>query len=150
MKEPAVTNSTCLIGLERIGRLDILHRLFEPVMVPPKVQEEFGKAIDWLAVIAPKNTVLVQVLSTIVDEGEAEAIALAKELNCLLILDDRKARRWAKFFGLRIIGTAGLLVRAKRQGIVEEVKPILEALKQSNFRLHPSLEREVLQLAGEE
>ncbi|MCS7263525.1 MAG: DUF3368 domain-containing protein [Armatimonadetes bacterium] len=150
MKEPAVTNSTCLIGLERIGRLDILHQLFETVMIPPKVQEEFGKAVNWLVVIAPKNTVLVQVLSTIVDEGEAEAIALAKEQNCLLVLDDRKARHWAKSFGLRIIGTAGLLVRAKRQGIVEEVKPILENLKQSNFRLHPSLEREVLRLAGEE
>lgn len=102
MKEPVVANSTCLIGLERIGRLDILCELFEPIMIPPKVQ------------------------------------------------DDRKARRWAKSLGLRVIGTAGLLVRAKRQGVLSEVKPILEALKRSNFRLHPSLEKEVLRLAGEE
>ena len=45
MKEPAVANSTCLIGLERIGRLDLLQELFEPVFIPPKVQEEFGVAI---------------------------------------------------------------------------------------------------------
>ncbi|MFN3420665.1 MAG: DUF3368 domain-containing protein [Armatimonadota bacterium] len=150
MKEPVVANSTCLIGLERIDRLDILCELFEPIMIPPKVQEEFGKAFDWLVVIKPRNTALVKVLSNIVDEGESEAIALASEQGCLLILDDRKARRWAKSLGLKVIGTAGLLVRAKRQGVLNEVKSILEALKQSNFHLHPSLEKEVLRLAGEE
>ncbi len=150
MKEPVVTNSTCLIGLDRIGCLDILRELFEPIMIPPKVQEEFGKALNWLTVVAPRNMELVKVLSTLVDEGEAEAIVLASEKDCLLILDDRKARRWAKSLGLRIIGTAGLLVRAKRQGVLREVKPVLEALKRSNFYLHPSLEKEVLRLAGEE
>lgn len=149
MKEPVVTNSTCLIGLERIGRLNVLRELFEPVMVPPKVQEEFGKSVDWLQVLPPKKADLVQVLSAIVDEGEAEAIVLAIEQNCLLILDDRKARRWAKSLGVRIIGTAGLLVRAKQEGILEEIKPVLEDLKRCNFYLHPDLEKEVLRLAGE-
>ena len=150
MKEPAVTNSTCLIVLDRIGRLDILRGLFEPVMIPPKVQEEFGKVVHWLTVVAPRNTALIKVLSTVVDDGEAEAIALASEQDCLLILDDRKARRWAKSLGLRVIGTAGLLVLAKGQGVLNEVKPVLESMKRSNFYLHPSLEKEVLRLAGEE
>lgn len=149
MKEPAVTDSACLIILDRIGRLDILRELFEPVMIPPGVREEFGKALDWLTVVAPMNTALIRVLSAIVDEGEAEAIALASEQDCLLILDDRKARRWAKSLGLRMIGTAGLLVRAKQQGVLSEVKPVLEAMKRSNFYMHPDLEKEVLRLAGE-
>lgn len=150
MKEPVVSNSTCLIGLERISCLDLLRELFEPVIVPPKVQEEFGRALEWLTVMMPQNTELVKLLSTLVDEGEAEAIALAKEQNCLLILDDRKARRWAKTLGVRIIGTAGLLVKAKQRGIIAKVKPLLEASKRSNFYLHPELEKEVLNLAGEE
>ncbi len=106
-------------------------------MIPPRVQEEFGKSFNWLTVIKPRNTALVKVLSTIMDEGESEAIALASERDCLLILDDRKVGRWAKALGLRVIGTAGLLVRAKRQGVLNEVKPILEAPKAGQFLLAP-------------
>ncbi len=149
MKEPAVANSTCLIGLERIGRLEILHALFEPLFVPPKVWEEFGSALDWLTVQAPANIELVNILRSIVDDGEAEAIALAKEKGWLLILDDRKARTWAKRLSVRVIGTAGVLLRAKRYGLIPKVKPILEALRATGFRLSKTLEEEVLRLAQE-
>lgn len=149
MKEPAVANSTCLIGLERIGQLEILRALFEPLLVPPKVQEEFGTTLDWLTVQAPTSRELVNILRSIVDDGEAEAIALAKEKGWLLILDDRKARKWAKRLSVRVIGTAGILLRAKRCGLIPKVKPILEALKAVGFRLSEALEREVLRLAQE-
>lgn len=128
MKEPAVTNSICLIGLERIGQLDLLPGLFEPVFVPPKVQEEFGVPLAWLKIQALSNAALVSVLSALVDEGEAEAIALAKERDCLLILDDRKARRWARQLSVHLIGTAGVFVRTKRQGLVGAIRPLLESL----------------------
>jgi predicted nucleic acid-binding protein len=62
MKEPAIADSTCLIGLERIGQLPLLPALFEPLVVPPKVQEEFGVPLDWLQVQAPKDTVLIVAL----------------------------------------------------------------------------------------
>jgi len=137
VKEPAVANSTCLIGLERIGRLDLLQELFEPVFIPPKVQEEFSMAVEWIKVQAPSNQMLVNVLKLVVDEGEAEAIALALEKGWRLIADDRKARIWAKRLakrlGVKVIGTAGILVRAKRAGIVPSVKPLLEALRQTGF-----------------
>ncbi len=149
MKEPAVSNSTCLIILERIGQLNLLPALFEPVWVPPKVQEEFAIPLDWLRVEAPSNTALVAVLKALVDEGEAEAIALAREKEALLILDDRKARRWARQLGIRLVGTAGVLVRAKRQGIIKAVKPLLEAVQQKGFYLSPDLTAEILRLAGE-
>lgn len=149
MKEPAVANSTCLIGLERIGRLEILHALFEPLFVPPKVQEEFGSTLDWLTVQAPANIELVNILRSIVDDGEAEAIALAKEKGWLLILDDRKARTWAKRLNVQVIGTAGVLLRAKRYGLIPKVKSILEALRATGFRLSETLEEEVLRLAQE-
>ena len=149
MKEPAVADSTCLIGLERIGRLDVLQALFKPLVIPPKVQEEFGVAIEWIEVEPPSNRMLVDALKLMVDEGEAEAIALAMEKGWQLIVDDRKARAWAKRLGTRVIGTAGILVRAKQEGLIPAVKPLIEALQQANFSLSPELVAEVLRLAGE-
>jgi len=150
VKEPAVANSTCLIGLERIGGLDLLQELFEPLFIPPKVQEEFGVFVEWLKVQAPSNQMLVNVLKFVVDEGEAEAIALALGKGWRLISDDRKARIWAKRLGVKVIGTAGILVRAKRSGLVPSVKPLLEALKRTGFHLSSDLVVEVLRLVGEE
>ncbi|MCS3921300.1 DUF3368 domain-containing protein (plasmid) [Fervidibacter sacchari] len=150
MKEPAVADSTCLIGLERIGRLDLLKALFEPIIIPPKVQEEFGATLEWLKVQTPSNQMLVNVLKFVVDEGEAEAIALALEKGWRLIVDDRKARIWAKRLGIKVIGTAGILVRSKRAGLVSSIKPLLEALKQTGFHLSSDLVEEVLRLVGED
>nr|BAL57698.1 hypothetical conserved protein [uncultured Acetothermia bacterium]BAL59382.1 hypothetical conserved protein [Candidatus Acetothermum autotrophicum] len=149
MKEPVVTNSTCLISLERIGQLDLLPALFEPVFIPPKVQEEFGSMRAWLVEQAPQNAALVMALKQLVDVGEAEAIALAFEQKTTLVLDDRKARQVAKRLGVRIIGTVGILVRAKKQGILASIRPQLEALKNVGFRITPELEQEALRLANE-
>jgi predicted nucleic acid-binding protein len=149
MKEPVVTNSTCLISLERIGQLNLLPALFEPVMAPPKVQEEFGSSVAWLRVQGLQNAALAMALEQLVDAGEAEAIALALERKTTLVLDDRKARQVAKRLGIRIIGTVGILVRAKRQGILPAIRPHLEALKNAGFRLTPDLEEEARRLANE-
>lgn len=75
MSDPAVTNSTCLIGLERIQRLDILPRVFSPITIPPAVQTEVGITATWLTVVAVQNQAVVATLKTQVDDGEAEAIA---------------------------------------------------------------------------
>ena len=79
MKEPVVADSTCLISLERIGRLDILPVLFEPILIPPEVQSEFGASIPWITMETPVDQALVDALKMLVDDGEAEAIALAHE-----------------------------------------------------------------------
>jgi len=150
VKEPAVANSTPVIGLQRIGRLDILQELFATIYIPPKVQEEIGITIDWIKVQAPSNQILVDVLKIVVDEGEAEAIGLALEKGLRLIIDDRKARIYAKRLGVKVIGTAGILVRAKKVGIIPSVKSLLEALKQKGFYLSSELIAEVLRLVGEE
>lgn len=149
MKEPVVTNSTCPISLERIGQLELLPALFEPIMAPPRVQEEVGSSIAWLTVQDPQNTALVKVLSELIDDGEAEAIALALERKTTLVLDDRKARHVARRLGISIIGTVGILVRAKKQGILPAIRPHLEALKSAGFRVSPELEQEALRLANE-
>ena len=77
MKEVVVADSTCLIGLERVGRLDILPALYDSVMIPPEVEREFGGKVAWLKVENLTNSLLVAALQMVVDAGEAEAIALA-------------------------------------------------------------------------
>jgi predicted nucleic acid-binding protein len=85
------------------------------------------------------------------DEGEAEAIALAMELgDVLLILDDKKARRVAQQIGLKVIGTVGMLLRAQRDGVIAEIKPLLTALVQADFRISDPIIQEALRLSGEQ
>jgi len=98
VKEPVVSDSTCLIGLERIGEVNILPQLFDPIMILPEVEREFGNKFSWLQIENLTSSVLVAALQLTVDAGEAEAIALASEKSCLLISDDKQARSAAKLF----------------------------------------------------
>lgn len=150
MSDRAVTNSTCLIGLERIERLEILPQVFSPLFVPSAVQKEVGISEDWLTVRSVENEGVVATLKIQIDEGEAEAIALAMELgDVFLVLDDKNARRIALQMSLKVIGTVGVLLRAKQQGIIPEVKPILTALQQENFRISEAIVQKAIALAGE-
>lgn len=146
----AVTNSTCLIGLERIERLDILPQVFSTITIPTAVSAEVGLSADWLTVRPVQNLALVATLRTQVDEGEAEAIALAMELgDVFIILDDRKARQLALQLNLKVIGTVGMLLRAKGKGMITEIKPLLAALNQADFRISEPLIQNALRIAGE-
>ena len=78
MKEAVVSDSTCLIGLERIGELNILPALFDPIVIPPEVNREFGSAFSWLQTENLTSGVLAAALRMIVDAGEAEAYRLSQ------------------------------------------------------------------------
>lgn len=146
----AVTNSTCLIGLERIERLDILPQVFSTITIPTAVAAEVGIEADWLIVRTVQNLAVVATLKTQVDSGEAEAIATAMELgDVFVILDDRKARLLSLQLSLKVIGTVGMLLRAKRFGAITEIKPLLTALNQVDFRISQALIQKALQIAGE-
>lgn len=149
MKEAVVSDSTCLIGLERIGKLKILLALFDPIMIPPEVEREFGGNFSWLQIENLTSSSLVAALRLTVDAGEAEAIALASEKSCLLISDDKQARAAAKRLDVSVIGTIGVLVRAKQNGVVSAIKPILDDLERNNFFISRALREEALKLAGE-
>jgi predicted nucleic acid-binding protein len=149
LTEPVVVDSTCLIGLEKIGRLDLLPNLFQPVHAPPEVERESGFTPEWLQIEIPSNPTLISALKVMVDDGEAEAIALALERNCRIVLDDRKARDLAQRMGLKVIGTVGILVRAKRSGLLPWINPLLNELTEKGFHLSEDLKREALRMAGE-
>jgi uncharacterized protein len=149
VKEPVVSDSTCLIGLERIGQLNILPALFDPVMIPPELEREFGSKFSWLQTEKLTNSLLAAALRLVVDAGESEAIALASEKTCLLISDDKQARAVAKSLGVSVIGTIGVLVRAKQNGVITAIKPILDDLESNSFFISQALREEALKLVGE-
>jgi predicted nucleic acid-binding protein len=135
-----VADSSPLIGLARIGQLELLRKLATRVLMPPAVRDEItrhspeapGASIiqqaTWIEVEAPDH-LQVEPLAIPVDRGEAEAIALAqRHPDSTLLLDDARARRVAERLGIRRIGTVGLLRRAKMAGLIHMVKPHLEAL----------------------
>lgn len=97
-----------------------------------------------------KNKVYQNELEGIVDKGEASAIALAVETkDCIIIIDDLKARNLAKRIGLNLTGTLGIILKAKQKGKINSVKPILQKLRQTNFRLTKALEQDILNESGE-
>lgn len=149
MSRVIVSDSTCLIGLERIRQLDLLPALFDEIFVPPAVAAEFGTTFAWLKVKAPHDAAHVAALKLLVDDGEAEAIALAKELNCEVILDDLQARKLAAKQNVRCVGLLGLLLRAKDAGRLKEILPLIDALRAEKFYFSDALVAEALRLARE-
>ncbi len=149
MSENAVSDSACLIGLERIGRSEVLADSFDTVYIPPAVERELGYKLNWLIVQPVRNFAFVKTLRMQLGEGESEAMALAVELGELLVLDDKKARRIAQQIGIEIIGTVGVLLRAKARGVISEIKPVLNELNAVDFRISPKLYQQALFLAQE-
>lgn len=110
-----------------IGRLDLLHSLFGTVVIARAVVDP--KKAPWLTVRSVKRRNLVAASSADLDAGEAEAIALAADVKAdLILMDERRGRRYAARLGLRPLGLLGVLIKAKRDGVVTAVKPILDDL----------------------
>ncbi len=84
-----------------------------------------------------------------VDPGEASAIALAMETsNAILIIDDLKGRKLASKMALNFMGTLGLLVKAKEYGVISAVKPYIEKIQATDFRVSSSLVNLILEKTG--
>jgi len=151
MPKTIISDTSCLILLEKIGELDILNKLFGTIITTAEVAEEFGQPLpSWFELRQPTDKNYQFIIEASVDKGEASAIALAIELDdCLLIIDDLKGRKFAHQLGLTIIGTIGVIVDAKLSGIIPSVKSILAKIKATNFRITEQLELLILKKAGE-
>jgi predicted nucleic acid-binding protein len=149
-----VSNSSPLIALARIQRLDLLHAIFESVLIPPAVAREISPSIPvlpaWLRIQAASVLPPASLVRRRLGDGEWEALALAIELRAdWIILDDLPARRSAEVSGLNVIGTLGTLVAAKRAGLLKAIRPELDALVRTSFFLSPHLYDELLEAVGE-
>jgi len=152
MPKTIISDTSCIILLDKIGELKILNKLFRIIVTTQEVTEEFGHQLPfWFEIQQPKDKNYQSIIEASVDKGEASAIALAIELeDCYLIIDDdRKGRKFAHQLGLTIIGTIGVIVAAKLAGIIPSVRPILSKIRTTNFRITERLELLILKKAGE-
>jgi predicted nucleic acid-binding protein len=141
-----ISDSSPLISLAIIGKIDLLEKLFECVYVPHAVYEEviannkpYSNEIKQFLIGRVKctqNKVAVEMLLSDIGKGESEAIILAIEEKAdYLLVDDLKARKLAKLNGLVIIGTMGILLKAKKAGFISAVKPLIDELLDNNIRI---------------
>ncbi len=147
MKKVVISDTSCLIVLSKIGFLDVLQNLFGEVLISEEVSNEFGEALpDWIIVKKVESHQIEKILLLNVDEGEASAMALYLEQTeeALLVIDERKGRSVAKDLGIKIIGTIGIILKAKEKGIITNLSEIIERLEQTDFRLSPKLKQQLL------
>lgn len=151
MEKIIVSDTTCLIVLSKIGILDLLQTLFSTVTITPEIQKEYGQPLpNWIVVESAVNNHELAILRLMLDEGEASAIALCLEKShSLLIIDERKGRKIAKDLQIKTIGTLGILLEAKQQGHVTNLRPLIDALQQTDFRISKDLLNAILSQAGE-
>jgi uncharacterized protein len=158
-----VSNASPLIALVRIGQLDILRQLYSEIIIPEAVWHEVVvegadqpgaevvSSASWIVRRTVTNRALVHGLQQELDAGEAEAIALAVEMDdALLLMDERLGRDTARHFGIRYTGVVGVLIEAKHQGFVRAIQPHLDALRDfAGFRVSEALYQRILQDEGE-
>ena len=157
--DKVIVNSTPVIGLANIGKLDVLRQMYGTITIPqavfdeiksPSVQRQVNANRDWIVVEQINDASQKQMYRAKLHAGEVEVMILAQEKKAdLVILDDHAAKKTAKFLGLRVIGTLGILVLAKKRGYIKEVSPILDALKRDGFFVSDDLCDLVLKQADE-
>ena len=162
---PAVGNTSPILNLAIIGQLDLLRQQFGEVVIPPMVLQELRIDTElpgvesirlalqnrWLRVVELSNTDITRALRRDLDNGEAEAIALALQLKLTTILiDEHDGRAAAKAMGLIPVGVLGVLLRAKRAGTLNSVVTAMHALQdQAGFFINPDLFATLAREAGE-
>ena len=158
-----ISNASPIINLAWIGRLDLLSKLFGQLVIPKSVWDEIVvkgkeqtgsselKSADWIKTQEATNHELVHSLRQNLDAGDAEAIALALETKAdLLLMDERLGRETATYFNIPVVGVIGILIEAKRKGLLEEVKPSLDLLHSlAGFYIKPGLYERILREQGE-
>jgi predicted nucleic acid-binding protein len=153
MSQLFVTNSSPLIVFQRIGQFDLLHATLERLSVPPAVKQEvFGSdpPPEWIDIRTLAQPLASQIVAMRLGPGEREAIALALELRAaLLLIDDLPARRLAQSLNIPVMGSLGVLLRAKQEGHILAVRPLMEAMQNEEFRVSDRVFTRILSAAGE-
>src|SRR2546425_2173190 len=163
MPGPAiVSNTSPLLYLGRIGQLGLLPHLFSQVCVPEQVALELDagrlirsdtpdpRQLPWAKVVSVTAAMTVALPANILGLGERATIAYAvANGNMMVALDDRRARLLAQQLGVPVVGLVGILLKAKKAGVLPVVKPHLDVARTYGFRLHPATYAQAPHLAGE-
>ena len=151
MPKVVIFDTSTLIIFRKINNFDLLAKVYGELITTPEIAQEFGENLPkWIIIQAVKDKKYQEFLETQVDLGEASAIALAKELDdVLLLLDDLKARKLASRLNLKYTGALGIITKAKQLLIIEAVKPLINKLIATNFRISKKIIDEILKINNE-
>lgn len=151
MPKVVISDTAPLIIFQKLGELDILQKVYGQLITTPEIVDEYGDLIpEWIKVIPVTDTKYKNFLSTQLDIGEASAIALAAEMeDVLLIIDDLKARKLARRLNFDITGTLGVIHKAKQMAIIKKVRPLLDQLVLTDFRISKNIIQELLKINNE-
>ncbi len=149
-----VSDSTTIITLLNIKRIDILENIFEQVIIPSKVydevcvKEEIELNSSFFIKKKIKDKVLYKLLSRSLDAGESEAMTLATEMSLPLIIDEKKGRKIASNMGIRIMGFLGVLLLGHKKNFLsyDEAIEVYNAIKKADFRVSKRLEERFFDL----
>lgn len=160
MKGIIISDATPVIAFSRIGKLKLLQQIVDEIIIPEAVYKELTeykkadvksiKQCKWIKVGEVKSKKDVELLLPSLDRGEAEVIILAKDLKAdLVIIDELSARKVAMVMNLPLIGTVGLLMTAKKRGLINGVKPLLDEMIGKGIRYGERFCGKVLRAVGE-
>jgi len=151
MHKTIISDTSCFIILSKINELDLLKKVYGQIFTTPDIVEEFDEMLpEWVIVENVSDKSKQRILELQIDRGESSAIALALEMpKSTLILDDFKARKIAQQLGIPFTGTIGVIIKAKLNGIIPSIKPYLEKIKETNFRISAEIELQALKEAKE-
>ena len=162
-----LTNTTPLIALAQVGLFPLLRALYGQLSLPPAVYREVvtegrGRVgaqetadavmLGWLAVLPLRQPEVAQRLRAqwLLGDGESEVLTLAQEHQVtLVLLDEDRAVRHARALRLPVLRTVGILLQAKTQRLLSDVKPPLDTLRTLGFRLSEGAYQQALRYAGE-
>ena len=162
MNSKVICNTGPIVALSMIARIDILRHLFELVAIPEVVHNEIleggvtnaglasYRKVKWIKIMTLSNPI-DPLLRTSLDAGEAALIGLARDMSVNLVLvDERKARKIARtIYGLHVIGSARVLVEAKKRGLLDNVGAALQAMRDGGYWISDSIVDAALKQAGE-
>lgn len=151
MPKIVISDTSTLILFHKIDEFNLLHKVYKALITTPEIAEEFGEKLpDWIKIQTVSDKKYQDFLETQVDYGEASAIALATEFDdVLLLLDDLKARKLATQLKFKITGALGVIHKAKQMSIIDKVKPLIDKLLLTDFRVADNIIEEILKLNNE-
>lgn len=152
-------NTTPLIALSGIGRLDLLARLFSVVHVVEAVVGECAAggpvavpdlpSLPWVRVVVASEAALPGLLLSL-DRGERDTLTMAKQLGAdRVIIDERIGRNMAELLGLKVVGTLGVLLMAKERGLIPSFHAAVTQMQANGIYYHPTLVEKLRRLAAE-
>lgn len=156
-----IVNSTPIIALSKAGELDLLKRMYSEITIPEAVYQEVTEKNDivkeeirnnssWIKVASISDSADKKMYKAKLHDGEVEVMILAQECDAdLVMIDDLAARKTAEYLGLNLTGTLGVLLKAKSDGLIDRVMPIIREMERHEIYFSESLIEKIKKIADE-